>query len=58
MLVEIDFIVPPLCDRLGVPLPYDTGTPAPPRRRSPTQRSTTVRAELLTDAELIVPVPL
>lgn len=23
----IDFIVPPLCTRLGVPLPYDTGAP-------------------------------
>src|SRR6478609_2412102 len=22
---KIDFIVPPLCSRLGVPLPYDTG---------------------------------
>lgn len=24
---EIDFIRPPLCDRLGIPLPYDTGSP-------------------------------
>jgi ComF family protein len=24
---RIDFIVPPLCSRLGVPLPYDTGEP-------------------------------
>jgi hypothetical protein len=22
---KIEFIAPPLCDRLGVPLPYDTG---------------------------------
>jgi len=25
---EIDFIAPPLCLRLGVPLPYDTGEPS------------------------------
>jgi ComF family protein len=25
---KIDFIVPPLCDRLGVPLPYDAGSPS------------------------------
>lgn len=25
---SVDFIVPPLCDRLGIPLPYGTGTPA------------------------------
>jgi predicted amidophosphoribosyltransferase len=25
---KIDFIVPPLCARLGVPLPYDTGEPS------------------------------
>jgi predicted amidophosphoribosyltransferase len=25
---KIDFIAPPLCARLGVPLPYDTGTPS------------------------------
>jgi ComF family protein len=24
---EVDFIRPPLCDRLGIPLPYDTGGP-------------------------------
>jgi ComF family protein len=24
---QIDFIRPPLCDRLGLPLPYDTGAP-------------------------------
>jgi len=24
---EIDFIRPPLCDRLGIPLPFDTGAP-------------------------------
>ena len=24
---EIDFIAAPLCDRLGVPLPYETGGP-------------------------------
>jgi hypothetical protein len=24
---RIDFIVPPVCTRLGVPLPYDTGEP-------------------------------
>lgn len=25
---DIDFITPPLCDRLGIPLPYDTGEKA------------------------------
>jgi predicted amidophosphoribosyltransferase len=25
---KIDFIAPPLCARLGVPLPYDTGEPS------------------------------
>ena len=92
---KIDFIAPPLCDRLGVPLPYDTGTPAlsaaaiadPPiydRARAAARYAGTMReliqrfkygdrheglpmfgrwlahagAELLTDAELIVPVPL
>ncbi|HXG79838.1 MAG TPA: ComF family protein [Methyloceanibacter sp.] len=25
---KTDFIAPPICDRLGVPLPYDTGAPA------------------------------
>lgn len=25
---DVDFIRPPLCDRLGIPLPYDTGGPA------------------------------
>jgi predicted amidophosphoribosyltransferase len=25
---KIDFIAPPLCSRLGVPLPYDTGEPS------------------------------
>jgi hypothetical protein len=38
---QIDFIRPPLCDRLGLPMPYDTGAPmisaaaaAPTRRPS------------------------
>ncbi|MGD9501732.1 MAG: ComF family protein [Methyloceanibacter sp.] len=92
---KIDFIAPPLCDRLGVPLPFETGeTPlsaaaiaAPPvydRARAAAHYSETMReliqsfkyrdrheglalfvrwlakagAELLADADLIVPVPL
>jgi ComF family protein len=92
---KIDFIAPPLCDRLGVPLPYDTGEPclsgaaiaSPPvydRARAVARYSETMRdliqsfkyrdrheglalfgrwlaragAELLADADLIVPVPL
>ena len=26
---DIDFIRPPLCDRLGLPMPYDIGPPIP-----------------------------
>ena len=92
---SIDFIAPPICARLGVPLPYDTGEPSlsaaaiasPPvydRARAVARYSETMRdliqgfkyrdrqegvalfsrwlahagAELLGDAELIVPVPL
>lgn len=92
---NIDFIAPPICARLGVPLPYDTGEPSlsasalasPPvydRARAVAGYSQTMRdliqsfkyrdrqeglalfsrwlvragAELLTDADLIVPVPL
>ena len=92
---KIDFIAPPLCDRLGVPLPYDAGAPLlsaaaiakPPvydRARAVARYSSTMReliqsfkyrdrheglplfgrwlkkagAELLADADLIVPVPL
>jgi ComF family protein len=92
---KIDFIVPPLCSRLGVPLPYDTGEPSlsaaaiadPPvydRARAAARYSSTMRdliqsfkygdrhegvplfgrwmaaagAELLADADMIVPVPL
>jgi predicted amidophosphoribosyltransferase len=93
---KIDFIAPPLCDRLGVPLPYDIGEgkqlsgaamAAPPvydRARAVARYSSTMReliqsfkyrdrheglplfgrwlkkagAELLADADLIVPVPL
>jgi ComF family protein len=92
---RIDFIAPPLCARLGVPLPYDAGEPclsaaaiaSPPvydRARAVARYSETMRdliqsfkyrdrqeglklfgrwleragAELLSDAELIVPVPL
>ncbi|MGK2923197.1 MAG: double zinc ribbon domain-containing protein [Methyloceanibacter sp.] len=91
----IEFIAPPLCARLGVPLPYDVGAPslsaaaiaAPPvydRARAVARYSQTMRdliqsfkyrdrqeglalfgrwmaragAELLADADLIVPVPL
>ena len=91
----IEFIAPPLCARLGVPLPYDVGEPslsaaaiaAPPvydRARAVARYSQTMRdlihglkyrdrqagiglygrwlaqagAELLTDADLLVPVPL
>ncbi|MFW2391758.1 MAG: double zinc ribbon domain-containing protein [Methyloceanibacter sp.] len=45
----IDFIAPPICDRLGVPLPFDTvGLPIPAglccrRRQSPRRRPTTAR---------------
>jgi ComF family protein len=92
---KVDFIAPPICARLGVPLPYDAGAPslsaaaiaAPPvydRARAVARYSQTMRdliqsfkyrdrqeglalfsrwlvqagAELLADAELIVPVPL
>ncbi len=92
---SIDFIAPPICARLGVPLPYDAGEGAlsagaiatPPvydRARAAACYSATMReliqsfkyrdrqeglplfarwlskagAELLADADLIVPVPL
>lgn len=92
---SIDFIAPPICARLGVPLPYGTGEPClsaaaiakPPvydRARAVAQYSSTMReliqafkygdrheglalfgrwlmkagAELLEDADLLVPVPL
>jgi predicted amidophosphoribosyltransferase len=92
---KIDFIAPPICARLGVPLPYDAGEPSlsagaiakPPvydRARAAARYSATMReliqsfkyrdrheglplfglwlkkagAELLADADLIVPVPL
>jgi ComF family protein len=91
----IDFIRPPLCDRLGIPLPYDTGTATvsaaaladPPvynRARAAARFDGIVRdlvhglkyadrhdgrrlfgrwlsaagEELLSDADLLVPVPL
>lgn len=92
---KIDFIAPPICPRLGVPLPYDAGEgslsaaalASPPvydRARAAARYSETMReliqsfkyrdrheglplfarwlskagAELLVDADLIVPVPL
>jgi ComF family protein len=92
---RIDFITPPICDRLGIPLPYDTGDvmlsagaiadpPAYDRARAAACYSTTMRelvqsfkyrdrqeglplfgrwlvqagADLLADADLLVPVPL
>ncbi len=92
---DIDFIRPPLCDRLGLPLPYDTGAPMisaaaaahPPaydHARAVARFDKVMRelihdlkfhdrhdarrlfgrwlaeagAELLADADLIVPVPL
>jgi ComF family protein len=92
---EVRFIRPPLCDRLGIPLPFDVGSPSisaaaaanPPdydRARAVAHFDGVVRdlihqlkyadshiarrlfgrwlleagAELLADAELIVPVPL
>ncbi len=92
---SIDFIAPPICARLGVPLPYEAGEPrlsaaaiaSPPvydRARAAARYSDTMReliqgfkyrdrheglplfarwlnkagAELLADADLIVPVPL
>ena len=91
----IDFIAPPICARLGVPLPFDAGEPsrsaaaiaAPPaydRARAVARYTQTMRdliqgfkyrdrqeglrlcsrwltragAELLADADLLVPVPL
>jgi ComF family protein len=91
----MDFIAPPLCLRLGIPLPYNTGEPSlsaaaiadPPvydRARAAAHYSLTMRdliqsfkyrdrhegvplfgrwmasagAELLADADMIVPVPL
>lgn len=92
---KIDFIAPPLCERLGVPLPFETGEKplsaaaiaSPPvydRARAAAHYSDAMRelvqsfkyrdrheglalfarwlakagAELLADADLIVPVPL
>jgi ComF family protein len=92
---KIDFIAPPLCDRLGLPLPFEAGgtllsaaaIASPPvydRARAAAQYSDTMReliqsfkyrdrheglplfarwlkkvgAELLADADLILPVPL
>jgi ComF family protein len=92
---RIDFIAPPLCDRLGVPLPFEAGEKllsaaaiaSPPvydRARAAAHYSDTMReliqsfkyrdrheglplfarwlkkagAELLADADLILPVPL
>jgi ComF family protein len=92
---RIDFIAPPLCARLGIPLPYEAGEPllsaaaiaSPPvydRARAAARYWDTMReliqsfkyrdrheglplfarwlkkagAELLADADLIVPVPL
>ena len=92
---RIDFIAPPLCIRLGVPLPFEAGEPllsaaaiaSPPvydRARAAARYSDTMReliqsfkyrdrheglplfarwlknagAELLADADLILPVPL
>lgn len=91
----IEFIAPPLCARLGIPLPYDIGEPclsasaiaAPPvydRARAVARYSQTMRdlihglkyrdrqdglvlysswlaragAELVADADLLIPVPL
>jgi ComF family protein len=93
---KIEFIAPPLCDRLGVPLPYDVGEgkqlsataiakpPVYDRARAVARYASIMReliqsfkyrdrheglplfgrwltkagAELLADADLIVPVPL
>lgn len=92
---EIDFIRPPLCDRLGIPLPYETGgtmisaaaaadPPLYDRARAVASYSGSMRTlvhalkfhdrhdvrrllgkwlieagrELVTDAEMAVPVPL
>jgi predicted amidophosphoribosyltransferase len=92
---KIDFIAPPICARLGIPVPYDAGEPLlsaaaiakPPvydRARAAARYSATMReliqsfkyrdrheglplfglwlkkagAELLAEADLIVPVPL
>ena len=92
---KIDFIAPPLCARLGIPLPFEAGEPllsaaaiaSPPvydRARAASHYSDTMReliqsfkyrdrheglhlfarwlkkagAELLADADLILPVPL
>jgi len=92
---QVDFIRAPLCDRLGIPLPFDTGSPAisaaaaadPPdfdRARAVARFEGVMRqlvhglkfrdqhdarrlfgrwlvgagAELLTDADAVIPVPL
>ena len=92
---QIDFIAPPLCDRLGIPLPYDSGgktvsaaalanPPAYDRARAVARYDGLVRDlihrlkygdrqegvamfgrwlaqagfELISDADLLVPVPL
>ncbi|MEG6507723.1 ComF family protein [Methyloligella sp. 2.7D] len=92
---KIDFIGPPICDRLGIPLPFDTGEtmlsaaaiadpPAYDRARIAARYSGTMRelvhsfkyrdrheglsqfaawmvqagADILNDADLLVPVPL
>jgi ComF family protein len=92
---QIDFIRPPLCDRLGLPMPFDTGAPMlsaaaianPPdydRARAAARFSGLMRelvlafkfhdthnarqlfgrwlaeagGEILSDADLLVPVPL
>lgn len=92
---QIDFIAPPLCDRLGIPLPYDSGgktisaaalanPPAYNRARAVARYDGILRElvhrlkygdrheavamfgrwlvqtgfDLLTDADLLVPVPL
>ena len=78
---KIDFIAPPLCLRLGVPLPYGTGKPSlsaaaiadpPVYNRARAARviprhegvplfgrwMAAAGAELLADADVIVPVPL
>ena len=49
---KIDFIAPPLCDRLGVPLPYETGSPKPlggGNRRSASLRPGAGRRALFLD---------
>jgi len=64
---KIDFIRPPLCDRLGLPMPFDTGgdmihdlkfRDRHDARRLFGRWLVQAGAALLADADIVVPVPL